>query len=96
MQNMFPTQNRMSPQTPQEILQHPHPPPDDRRILLGLARALDGVIGEGLFVRNGRDDEDWVEGLEGGAEGVEVGVAVVGFVVLRGGGELLVDVVWGI
>ena len=82
MKDMFPTQDRMPPHPPQEILQRPHPPGNDRRVLFRLARPLDGIVREGLFGWDWRDDEDGVERLERGSEGVEVRVPVVRLSVL--------------
>jgi hypothetical protein len=82
MKDMLPAQNRMPRNPPQEILQHPHPSCNNRRILFRLALTLYGVVCEGLFRWDWRDDEDGVEGDEGGAEGVECRVAATAFVVL--------------
>lgn len=84
MEHMFPTQDRMPPHPPQEILQRPHPPGNDRRVLFRLARPLDSIVREGLFGWDRRDDEDGVERLERGSEGVEVRVPVVRLSVLVG------------
>jgi hypothetical protein len=82
MKDMFPTQDRMPPHPPQEILQRPHPPGNDRRVLFRLARPLHSIVREGLFGWDRGDDEDGIERLERGSEGVEVRVSVVRLSVL--------------
>ena len=44
MEHMLASQNRMSSDPPQKVLQRPHPPRDNRSVFLGLARPLDGVV----------------------------------------------------
>lgn len=84
---MFPAQDRMPGDPPQKILQHPHPTGNHRRILLGLALALDRVIREGLFRGDRGHDEDRVQRDEGGTEGIECRVSTTAFVVLQAGGR---------
>ena len=82
MENMLPAQDRMPGEPLQEILEHPHPPRNHRRVLFRLALALDGVIRQGLLGWDRRHDEDRVERDERGAERVECRVAATAFVVL--------------
>lgn len=82
MKHMLPAQDRMSPHPPQEIFQRPHPPRNDCGVLFSLARTLDGIVRQRLFGRDGGDDEDGVERLEGRAERVKVRISVVRLAVL--------------
>ena len=61
MQDVLSTQNRMPDESSQEILEQSLPSPNDRRVLFRLALALDGVLCQTLFRRDGRDDEDRIQ-----------------------------------
>lgn len=65
VQDMFPTQYRMSDQPPQKVLEQSLPARNHCRIFLGFRLALDGIVGQRLFGRNGRDDEYRVQAGEG-------------------------------
>ena len=82
MENMLAAQDWMPRDPSQEILQHPHPPRNHRRILFRLALSLDGVVCKGLLGRDRRNDQHGVERDEGCAQGVECRVAAAAFVVL--------------
>lgn len=64
MQYVLPSEDGVAHESPQEILEETLSPRDDRRVFLGLRLALDGVVGETLLGRDGRDDEHGVQARE--------------------------------
>ena len=75
-------QDRVAGDTIEEGLQHSLSPSDHDGILFGLA-LLDRIISDRVLGGYWRDYEGWVELDEVGSEGLELGIAMTRFVVLR-------------